>query len=67
MTRKLLEHSQPCCKRHGSNRVTAHLLHASSTCRLLEGKSGIKEITRFDASEFPTRFGGQIENFDIEG
>ena len=36
-------------------------------CRLLEGKSGIKEINRFDASEFPTRFGGQIENFDIEG
>ncbi|DBB17997.1 TPA: 3-oxoacyl-[acyl-carrier-protein] synthase I, chloroplastic [Trebouxia sp. C0006] len=34
---------------------------------LLAGKSGIKEITRFDASEFPTRFGGQIENFDIEG
>ncbi|EIE18917.1 3-oxoacyl-synth [Coccomyxa subellipsoidea C-169] len=34
---------------------------------LLEGKSGVKPITRFDASEFPTTFAAQIENFDNEG
>ncbi|KAL3140752.1 3-oxoacyl-[acyl-carrier-protein] synthase I, chloroplastic [Trebouxia sp. C0010 RCD-2024] len=34
---------------------------------LLAGKSGVKEITRFDASEFPTRFAAQIENFQIDG
>jgi len=35
--------------------------------RLLSGESGISLIDRFDASEFPTRFGGQIKNFDDEG
>lgn len=35
--------------------------------RLLAGESGISHIDRFDASEFPTRFGGQIKNFDDEG
>jgi 3-oxoacyl-(acyl-carrier-protein) synthase len=34
--------------------------------RLLEGVSGIVPIDRFDAKEFPTRFGGQIKNFDDE-
>jgi len=35
--------------------------------RLLSGESGITEIDRFDVSEFPTRFAGQIKNFDSEG
>lgn len=35
--------------------------------RLLAGESGISNIDRFDASEFPTRFAGQIKNFDDEG
>jgi hypothetical protein len=35
--------------------------------RLLAGESGISLIDRFDASEFPTKFGGQIKNFDDEG
>ncbi|KAI8469757.1 MAG: thiolase-like protein [Monoraphidium minutum] len=35
--------------------------------RLLAGESGISLIDRFDASDFPTRFGGQIKNFDDEG
>lgn len=35
--------------------------------RLLDGVSGIKPITKFNASEFPTRFAGQIDNFDLEG
>ncbi|CAL8463933.1 g3468 [Coccomyxa elongata] len=34
---------------------------------LLEGKSGVKPISRFDASDFPTTFAAQIENFDNEG
>ena len=34
--------------------------------RLLAGVSGITHIDRFDAKEFPTRFGGQIKNFNDE-
>lgn len=34
--------------------------------KLLDGVSGISLIDRFDAKEFPTRFGGQIKNFDDE-
>jgi 3-oxoacyl-[acyl-carrier-protein] synthase II len=34
---------------------------------LLDGVSGIDHITRFDASEFPTTFAGQIRDFDNEG
>ncbi|KAL9671807.1 hypothetical protein QQ045_009380 [Rhodiola kirilowii] len=35
--------------------------------RLLSGESGIGLIDRFDASKFPTRFGGQIRGFSAEG
>lgn len=35
--------------------------------RLLEGESGISLIDRFDASKFPTRFGGQIRGFSSDG
>lgn len=31
---------------------------------LLEGKSGIATITRFDVSEYPTRIAGEVKNFD---
>jgi 3-oxoacyl-[acyl-carrier-protein] synthase II len=30
------------------------------------GKSGIGPITRFDASDFGTRFAGEVKNFDLE-
>lgn len=33
---------------------------------LLEGKSGIDTITRFDASEFTTTIGGEIKDFNVE-
>lgn len=33
---------------------------------LLEGKSGIEPITKFDASDFSTRFSGSVKNFDVE-
>lgn len=35
--------------------------------KLLAGESGISLIDRFDASKFPTRFGGQIRGFASEG
>jgi 3-oxoacyl-[acyl-carrier-protein] synthase II len=35
--------------------------------KLLEGTSGISLIDRFDASAFPTKFGGQIRGFSSEG
>lgn len=40
---------------------------AASTWRaLLEGKSGIGPIRRFDASGYPTRIGAEVKNFDPE-
>ncbi|KAF3451177.1 hypothetical protein FNV43_RR07269 [Rhamnella rubrinervis] len=35
--------------------------------KLLSGESGIDLIDRFDASKFPTRFGGQIRGFSAQG
>lgn len=32
---------------------------------LLEGRSGISEVTAFDTSQFPTHRGGQIKEFDL--
>ncbi len=33
---------------------------------ILEGRSGIGPITRFDASKFSTRFGGAVAGFDVD-
>ncbi|EFN51756.1 hypothetical protein CHLNCDRAFT_27559 [Chlorella variabilis] len=33
--------------------------------QLLEGVSGVDYISRFDASEFPTKFAAQIKDFDV--
>jgi len=33
---------------------------------ILEGRSGIGPITRFDASRFSTRFGGAVSGFDVD-
>ncbi|CAG7598573.1 beta-ketoacyl-ACP synthase II [Candidatus Vallotia tarda] len=33
---------------------------------LVAGKSGIANITKFDASNFSTRFAGEVKNFNIE-
>ncbi|BDX06644.1 beta-ketoacyl-ACP synthase II [Planctobacterium marinum] len=33
---------------------------------IMAGKSGIGEITRFDASDFSTRFAGEVKDFDVE-
>ena len=33
---------------------------------LIEGKSGIKKITQFDASQFPTKIAGEVEGFNPE-
>ena len=32
---------------------------------LCAGRSGIKTVTRWDASKFPVRFGGECTNFDV--
>ncbi|MCK5092038.1 MAG: beta-ketoacyl-ACP synthase II, partial [Gammaproteobacteria bacterium] len=32
---------------------------------IIAGKSGIRPITRFDVTDFPVRFGGTIEGFDV--
>lgn len=32
---------------------------------LTEGKSGVGNITHFDASNFPTRFAAEVQNFDL--
>jgi 3-oxoacyl-[acyl-carrier-protein] synthase II len=36
----------------------------SNWTSLLEGQSGAAEITQFDASEFPVRFGCEVKDFD---
>lgn len=33
--------------------------------QLLEGVSGVDYISRFDASDFPTKFAAQIKGFDV--
>lgn len=38
---------------------------AESWENILNGKSGIAKITRFDPSEFPTHFGGAVKDFDL--
>lgn len=37
---------------------------AETWAALLAGKSGIAPITKFDASEYPTRFAGEVKGFD---
>ena len=32
---------------------------------LLEGKSGIGQLPRFDASDYATRIAGEVKDFDI--
>lgn len=37
---------------------------ASAWDSMISGRSGIDPITHFDAADFPTRFGGQVDGFD---
>jgi 3-oxoacyl-[acyl-carrier-protein] synthase II len=39
---------------------------AESWAALVEGKSGIATITKFDATPFSTRFAGEVKGFNIE-
>ena len=36
-----------------------------SWSNILDGKSGIGPITRFDTEGFPSNFGGAVKNFDV--
>ncbi|NVK11537.1 MAG: beta-ketoacyl-ACP synthase II [Gammaproteobacteria bacterium] len=49
----------------GIGAITPLATNASATWKgLLEGRSGIRELTSFDTSAFSTRFGGSIPDFD---
>jgi 3-oxoacyl-[acyl-carrier-protein] synthase II len=39
---------------------------ASAWASILAGKSGIGPVARFDAAHFPTRFGGEIRDLNLE-
>ena len=39
---------------------------ADGWANLVAGKSGIAEITKFDASNFSTRFAGEVKGFNVE-
>lgn len=39
---------------------------AESWENILAGKSGIADITHMDVSDFPTRFGGSVRDFDVK-
>src|SRR5579871_4316215 len=42
-------------------------LDARQTWRgLLEGKSGIARVTRFDISAYPSQIAGEVKNFEID-
>ena len=38
---------------------------ATAWAAILAGRSGIKPITRIDATPFATRFAGEVEGFDV--
>ena len=58
----LSKHERPPAKLAGAL-LTAQWV----ACSLLEGKSGVEPIDRFDASTFPTTFAAQIKGFSAEG
>jgi len=39
---------------------------ADSWKNILDGKSGIGPITRFDTTNFPSTFGGAVKGFDVD-
>jgi len=51
----------------GVGAVTAVGLNVTESWQnILAGKSGVAEITAFDASDFSVRFGANVKNFDVE-
>ncbi|HWW31622.1 MAG TPA: beta-ketoacyl-ACP synthase II [Steroidobacteraceae bacterium] len=40
---------------------------ATAWANILAGHSGIQPIVRFDTSTFPTHFGGEVRNLELEG
>ena len=52
----------------GMGVVSPNGIGKTAFCRaILDGKSGVKKITRFDASDLPVRIAGEIQGFQRTG
>ena len=51
----------------GMGSISPNGIGSEAFCRaILDGKSGVKKITRFDASDLPVQIAGEVTDFDSE-